>query len=62
MQRIKRVENGFSTRTKETVELTGGDFWRNHLLRIREEKARRESGLDAKYEELQKEVREGDED
>lgn len=59
---IKRVENGFSTRTKETVELTGGDFWRNHLLRIREEKARRESGLDAKYEELQKEVREGDED
>ncbi len=25
----KRVENGFSTREKETLELTGGDFDRN---------------------------------
>lgn len=58
----KRVDNGFSTRAKETVELTGGDYWRNHPQRVREEKARREAGLDMKYEEMQKEVREEDED
>ncbi|MBG9548395.1 phage portal protein [Cytobacillus firmus] len=41
----KRVANGFSTRARETVELTGGDFFKNHELRVIEEKMRRESGL-----------------
>lgn len=40
-----RVENGFSTRTRETVELGNGDFFRNNRLRIEEEKLRREGGL-----------------
>lgn len=51
---IKRVESGFSTRARETVELTGGDFWRNHSQRIREEEARREAGLDISYLEIMK--------
>lgn len=60
----KRVENGFSTRARETVELTGGDFWRNHPQRVREENARKEAGLDEKYNELtiEKEVNEENED
>lgn len=33
-----RVNNGFSTRAKETTELTGGDFKRNYRQRVREEK------------------------
>ncbi|QOY38561.2 phage portal protein [Anaerobacillus isosaccharinicus] len=37
---IKRVDNGFSTRQSETVELNGGDF-----LRVVEEQLRREGGL-----------------
>ena len=41
----QRVENGFSTRTRETVELGNGDFFRNNRLRIEEEKLRREGGL-----------------
>jgi lambda family phage portal protein len=41
----KRVANGFSTRTQETRELTGGDFWANDSLRAREEEARRKDGL-----------------
>ena len=41
----KRVENGFSTRTRETIELTAGDFFKNHPLRVREERLRREGGL-----------------
>ncbi len=41
----KRVEGGFSTRVKETVELTGGDFYKNHRQRVREEKLRREGGV-----------------
>lgn len=40
-----RVENGFSTRAKETVELTGGDFYKNHRQRVKEEKLRKEGGL-----------------
>ena len=40
-----RVREGFSTRTQETRELTGGDFWSNHGLRAREEDARRQAGL-----------------
>jgi lambda family phage portal protein len=37
-----RVENGFSTRARETVELTGGDFVQNNRQRIKEEKMRQE--------------------
>lgn len=51
---IKRVEAGFSTRARETVEMTGGDYWRNHTQRVREEKARREAGLDVQYLEIMK--------
>lgn len=40
-----RVAEGFSTRTQETRELTGGDFWSNERLRTREEKARIADGL-----------------
>lgn len=42
----KRVENGFSSRTKETIELTGGDFFETNRLRKAEEIARRTAGLD----------------
>jgi lambda family phage portal protein len=41
----KRVEEGFSTRTRETVELGNGDFFRNNRLRVVEENLRREGGL-----------------
>lgn len=51
---IKRVESGFSTRARETVELTGADYWRNHAQRVREEEARREAGLDIAYLEVMK--------
>jgi len=37
-----RVENGFSTRARETQELTGGDFYKNHRQRVKEEKMRQE--------------------
>ncbi|MEK5528500.1 phage portal protein [Viridibacillus sp. FSL R5-0468] len=43
---IKRVENGFSTRAKETTELNGGDFYDNVSSRISEEKAMRKGGID----------------
>lgn len=42
---ILRVEEGFSTRTRETIELTGGDFFANHNLRVQEEKLRSEAGF-----------------
>ena len=42
---VLRVENGFSTRQKETAELTGGDWELNHRQRIKEEKMRREAGF-----------------
>ncbi len=38
----KRIEEGFSTRSKETMELTGGDFYKNIKQRIREEKSMEE--------------------
>lgn len=41
----KRVLNGFSTRARETVELTGGDWFKNHNLRVVEERLRKEGGL-----------------
>jgi len=37
-----RVASGFSTRTQETASLTGGNFERNHRVRVREERLRRE--------------------
>ena len=42
---VLRVENGFSTRQKETAELTGTDFELNHRQRVKEETARREAGF-----------------
>lgn len=42
---IKRVDNGFSTRAQETVGLTGGDFFRNHRLRVIEERMRSQDGV-----------------
>lgn len=38
----ERVNQGFSTRAKETTELTGGDFFRNAAQRVREEKLMKE--------------------
>lgn len=38
----KRIDEGFSTRAKETMELTGGDFYKNAKQRIREEKVMKE--------------------
>lgn len=40
-----RVQEGFSTRERETAELTGGDFEMNHRQRVREEAMRKEGGL-----------------
>lgn len=40
-----RVEEGFSTRQRETVELTGGDWYKNHRQRVVEENLRKEGGL-----------------
>lgn len=37
-----RVDEGFSTRARETVELTGGDFYKNHRQRVKEENLRQE--------------------
>lgn len=40
-----RVAAGFSTRTRETAELTGMNFERNNKVREREERIRREAGV-----------------
>lgn len=40
-----RVEEGFSTRTREAAELTGANWEAIHKVRIREERLRREGGL-----------------
>ena len=40
-----RIEEGLSTRARETAELTGGDFEAYHRQRTREERIRREAGL-----------------
>lgn len=42
---VVRVQNCFSTRARETAELTGGDFDSNLRQRTREEKMMREGGL-----------------
>jgi len=44
---ILRIEAGLSTRTREAAELTSTDFFRNHELRVREEKLRNEAGFSA---------------
>jgi lambda family phage portal protein len=41
-----RVKSGFSTRQRETMELTGGDWELNHRQRVKEERMRKEAGLD----------------
>ena len=41
-----RVENGFSTRQRETAELTGGDFELNHRQLVKEAELRRSAGFD----------------
>lgn len=41
----KRVEEGFSTRTRESMELTGTNYFANHSLRVQEEKLRSEAGF-----------------
>jgi lambda family phage portal protein len=40
-----RVANGFSTRTRETAELTGGNWERFNKVREREERLRKAAGL-----------------
>ncbi len=40
-----RVAGGYSTRARETTELTGGNWDRNHRVRVREERLRRDGGL-----------------
>jgi lambda family phage portal protein len=40
-----RVDEGFSTRTRETAELTGGNWERFHTVRVREERLRREGDV-----------------
>jgi len=42
---VIRVEQGFSTRARETAELTGSDWNRIHHVRVREERLRREGGV-----------------
>ena len=41
----KRINIGISTIQEETIQLTGGDFDRNHSQRTREHKMRTEAGL-----------------
>lgn len=48
----KRVANGFSTRAKETQELTGGDWHKNYRQRVREEELMREGSLIIDVEEV----------
>lgn len=55
----KRVNNGFSTRTRETVELGNGDYFRNSRLRIAEEKVRQESGASKEHSDTYKELLKG---
>ncbi|WP_404427295.1 phage portal protein [Ureibacillus chungkukjangi] len=40
-----RVQSGFSTRTREAMEMTGTSYFENHALRIREESVRRRDRL-----------------
>lgn len=56
------VENGFSTRERETTALTGMDYHSNHLIRITEEEDRREAKLDGGYHPVEKDGEEFEED
>ena len=40
-----RVQEGFSTRQRETAELTGGDWDKNYRQRVKEERMMKEGGL-----------------
>lgn len=40
-----RIDEGLSTRERETAELTGGDWEENHIQRVKEERMRSEGGL-----------------
>jgi lambda family phage portal protein len=42
---VVRVQHGFSTRAKETAELTGGDWGANYRQRVIEERMMRDGGL-----------------
>lgn len=42
---VIRVQHGFSTRARETAELTGGDWGANYRQRVIEEKMMKEGGL-----------------
>lgn len=46
----KRIEEGLSTRARETVELGNGDYMRNHNQRVREEQLRKDGGLSSDIE------------
>ena len=41
----KRVDGGFSTLQSETIQMTGGDWEKNHPQSVKEHKARKEAGL-----------------
>lgn len=58
----KRVANSFSTRQRETVELTGGDFYKNVRQRQVEEKLLREGGLTSNTVEEKTSIMEKDEE
>ena len=50
----KRVAAGFSTRAKETAEMNGGDWSRNHRQLKKEQKARVDDGLVEPFPEIVK--------
>lgn len=57
-----RVQQGFSTRTKETVELNGGDFEQNVRILAKENKLLEEKGVMINNAENDKEVLEHNEE
>ncbi|AIF51248.1 phage portal protein [Pelosinus sp. UFO1] len=61
-----KVQEGFSTRQRETAELTGGDWNQNYRQRVREERMMREGGLVtvemAAPQQMNNEVKGGEED
>lgn len=60
---VIRVNQGFSTRARETIELTGGDYNRNIRQRINEEKSLRDvEEIRSDENSIVEEVRDGEED
>ena len=57
----KRVQNGFSTRSSETMEMTGGDYFSNVDQLKQEEKKLSEVKKGAKGNEQRKQQPEGEE-